>query len=551
MKTFLVGSSAELMTALKMATGGETILLKAGTYDPVSLRGVNFGDNVTIRSADASNPAVLTGVRMSESSGFSFQNVELAARTAASTYNDFMVSKSSNVHFDQVKIYGPDQDGPLTSAPLMIRDSSNVSVTNSEVTDARYGISMLNSSGITLTGNYFHELRTDGIRGGGNSDVVISDNFFTNFRPEAGDHPDAIQFWTTNTTSSASNITITNNVISRGDGSTFQGIFMRDESGGRYPYDNVVIDGNMVLGGMYNGIAVSHATGLEVTNNTVVGQPGQKSWIRVNDPDLLSGNTAEHYIVDGITMVALVGNAHVPAVTDGGAAWLARWAQANDTGRYHDALDNMLETVSVDAILEAPQLTPQPPVAETPAPKPPAPDIAQDAPMHSVVGTAGNDDLRAGNSGSVLDGGAGNDILRGSKGDDILIGGAGDDTMTGGAGADQFRFHGNRIDGASDTDRITDLNFADGDTLMLADYALDFAAGSGLAVADAGGTAIVSSWAGLASAVDQSDGRMTVSGNSSLNLLVLTIDNGAGQQQIIRITNGFNDYMAAATADIG
>ena len=114
----------------------------------------------------------------------------------------------------------------------MIRDSSDITVTNSEFTHARYAVSMLDNSGVTISGNYFHDLRTDGVRGGGNSNVVISDNFFTNFRPAEGDHADAIQFWTTNTTTSAENIRITGNVIVRGEGGATQGIFMRDEAGG-------------------------------------------------------------------------------------------------------------------------------------------------------------------------------------------------------------------------------------------------------------------------------------------------------------------------------
>ncbi|PND70702.1 calcium-binding protein, partial [Escherichia coli] len=68
---------------------------------------------------------------------------------------------------------------------------------------------MLDSVGVTVRGNYFHDLRSDGVRGGGVSDIVVSDNLFTNFRPAFGDHPDAIQFWTLNQPNSASAITIT------------------------------------------------------------------------------------------------------------------------------------------------------------------------------------------------------------------------------------------------------------------------------------------------------------------------------------------------------
>src|SRR3546814_8411255 len=87
-----------------------------------------------------------------------------------------------------------------------------------------------------LSGNSFHTMRSDGVRGGGTNDVVISNNYFTDFHPVGADHPDAIQLWTTNTTESARNISITGNVFERGDGDIIQGIFLRDQSGGKLPY---------------------------------------------------------------------------------------------------------------------------------------------------------------------------------------------------------------------------------------------------------------------------------------------------------------------------
>src|SRR3546814_17629153 len=87
-------------------------------------------------------------------------------------------------------------------------------------------------------------------RSGGTNDVVISNNYFTDFHPVGADHPDAIQLWTTNTTESARNISITGNVFERGDGDIIQGIFLRDQSGGKLPYQDVTISDNIVLGGM-------------------------------------------------------------------------------------------------------------------------------------------------------------------------------------------------------------------------------------------------------------------------------------------------------------
>src|SRR3546814_20805373 len=82
---------------------------------------------------------------------------------------------------------------------------------------------------VTVSGNSFHTMRSDGVRGGGTNDVVISNNYFTDFHPVGADHPDAIQLWTTNTTESARNISITGHVFERGDGDIIQTLFLQLE----------------------------------------------------------------------------------------------------------------------------------------------------------------------------------------------------------------------------------------------------------------------------------------------------------------------------------
>lgn len=101
------------------------------------------------------------------------------------------------------------------------------------------------------------------------------------------------------------------------------------------------------------------------------------------------------------------------------------------------------------------------------------PGIAQAGDGDDIVfGGAGNDNLRGDAGADLLYGGAGNDILSGGVGDDILIGGAGNDTLyggvgndilSGGDGADKFFLEAN-----AGNDRITDLNFGEGDVITFA-----------------------------------------------------------------------------------
>jgi len=70
-----------------------------------------------------------------------------------------------------------------------------------------------------------------------------------------------------------------------------------------------------------------------------------------------------------------------------------------------------------------------------------------------VSGDGGND---------VVRGGQGNDLVLGGLGDDFVSGDKGDDTMTGGPGADFFHTFGD-----TGTDRVTDFNRAEGDSVWV------------------------------------------------------------------------------------
>lgn len=397
-----VSNAAELTAALKSARGGETILLNAGTYDAVSVRGIQPAGNVTIASADPSAQAVLTGLVLRDSANITVRNVEMFDQSST-TVSDFRIQGSKNITFDAVKVHGqPGADG-LDSQPFMIRESSNVTVSNSEFYDVRYGISMLNNNGVTITNNSFHDIRTDGIRSGGSSNVTIADNFFTNFHPAAGDHPDAIQFWTTNTTASAENITITGNAIVRGDGGAIQGIFMNDEKG-YLPYKNVLISDNLVVGTMFNGIRVANAAGLAVTDNIVVGTPDQLSWIMVPAGTVLTGNGAERYQIGGVTVDFPAGNQMLPPSRDNGASLLRDWVSAHLSG------GSILDAMTAAATAEAAPI-----------------------PVLVIEGTIGADRLYAAKAeDSIVRGHEGNDKLYGQVVEATvhsrLEGGSGDDS---------------------------------------------------------------------------------------------------------------------------
>ncbi|MCE7798512.1 hypothetical protein LWE61_18430 [Sphingobium sufflavum] len=163
-----------------------------------------------------------------------------------------------------------------------------------------------------------------------------------------------------------------------------------------------------------------------------------------------------------------------------------------------------------------------------------------DGKAYASNGNAGGD-VRATNDvdGTVLFGGGGADNLRGGRYDDILDGGAGDDKYFGGDGADQFRINGSTVEGSSDIDYLYDLDFSEGDTLVLS----NFGAGSfsdvvgNVNAINGDGDAIISSWSGLAAIVSQLGSRATLTQKGNVDVALLTIEIG-GATETLYITGG-------------
>src|SRR5262249_24775290 len=157
---------------------------------------------------DSANEAILTDFTMSNCNGLIFSQLEFSAVTALDPYFAFRIESSSNIEFRNLSVHGDQIGGP---AGFLFRNGSNIRVINSDFQQLGGGIVHTNSTGLTITGNSFHDIQSDGISGNGSSNVEISQNTFTDFHPVGGDHPDAIQFFTLNTTAPAHDITITNN----------------------------------------------------------------------------------------------------------------------------------------------------------------------------------------------------------------------------------------------------------------------------------------------------------------------------------------------------
>ena len=296
----MVYNQADLATKLAAARGGETFVLAPGNYGLLTIKSRNFATPITITSADANNPAKIEQINITGSRGIAFTGLDMgsplsASETASACHNTAQITNSSYISFDRVHVYGSLDGNPTNDRDgLNFRGSNNIAVTNSTFEQLSRGLLIGSSQDVTLSGNMFKNMSTDGMDFAAVQRVAITGNTFTNFTPKAGDHPDAIQFWTSGTTVASSDISITNNKIMMGGPEGTQGIFLRDETGA-LPYQRVTIDNNLVyINSGYNGITVAGGNTIAVTNNTVVSQTTDTLKLRINLSAVTNGTVANN-----------------------------------------------------------------------------------------------------------------------------------------------------------------------------------------------------------------------------------------------------------------
>lgn len=463
MTTIFVSNAVQLMNAIKVAKNGDDIKLNAGAYNNIVIVDTVKAGNITISSADADRPAVFNNMAVKNSSGITFSDIEMFSSKDSSFY----VGNSSNIHFDDVYIHGTLNGSSFDDyRGIAIRDSSNISITNSRFAELTDALNHLDSSNVTIDNNDFSLIRDNGVAGGGTSHLTITNNYFTNFQNvDWVIHPDAIQVWTFNTKAPATDIRISGNVFARGAGTAIQGIWLRDETGSK-PYERVTITDNTIMGASYQGIGIADVkSGLLVSGNTVVAQDDQHSWLRVinSDTGVVTNNIATGFVFEG--SVHHSGNVQALAANDSTTRATVAW------------LGNNLETLGLSGSL-ARVMTSR--IALLGFVDDPSQTTMKGRSFSEVVilGTEGADRLSIGKAGDYqLDGRSGNDILNGGgSGDNTLVGGSGNDILTGG-GTGTNTMIGGTGDDIFNVRQVGDLvvELADGGTdtvVTRIDYAL-------------------------------------------------------------------------------
>ncbi len=315
-RTHNVTSRAGLIDALARADSGDLIVLATGNYGAIDIRGRSFATDVTVQSSNASQPAHIETMTISNSAHLAFKSLKIgrALKTGEADYSRMVSIRSSNhVKFDGIKFSGSLDNNPRNDGyGLVMQGGHHLEISNSTFTEFNRAIQVGTATDIVIKNSSFFGLRSDGLNFADVQRVLVDRNTFHNFTVGTGDHPDAIQFWTTGTTRSSTDIVIRNNQIFQGGGAGTQGIFLTDQVGS-LPYQNVRIENNLlyVYDG-YNGIMVANGRGVEIIGNSILSEQSdnQKFWIRLEKTEkaVVKNNIADSIVDKDNVGLILINN---------------------------------------------------------------------------------------------------------------------------------------------------------------------------------------------------------------------------------------------------
>jgi hypothetical protein len=304
---------------------GQDFHIAKDTYPPFYLRNAIPPAGRTAKIT-ADPGTVLQGVVLQGSERLAFTGLEIQVDPAQAAA--VAIQQGSELTFDTCDIHGAKVgDGNA----FKVIQSPGFTLMNSELHDLSGGVSITKSDGATIASNRFYDIENDGVQFNGSSHVTADGNHFTNFFPAPGDHSDCIQFQTVGQTAGATDIMITNNVYVRGSAPAgMQGIFMGNESG--QAYERVTIQGNAIVGGLFQGIALSTSLSGTVADNLVLAYADQPSWINVDTAGVtLVNNQSTSFIVQGQSLTAPAsGNVLLTPAPVGDQTVLEAWLRQDD-----------------------------------------------------------------------------------------------------------------------------------------------------------------------------------------------------------------------------
>lgn len=276
----IVATPATVASVLAAARGGDLIVLAAGDYDTITLPRVKFSTTVRI---DASR-ARLSEVVIYEAGGIDWTGGRLVG--------------------EREQWWG-----------VRVDFAERVRISGMTLSGAKTGIGVSRSTDVEVADNRFDGIRSDGVNIAMSQRVKILRNLCVNFDPVPtiynaagkvvtdGDHPDCVQGWSRIGYPLTADVTIEDNIAN----GLMQGVWFEDYGDGGY--DRIIVRGNNLTLGMFQGINILNGRDVVITSNRVRPVPGSRlpahphpvirPWIRASGEKItLCGNKAESYGAD-------------------------------------------------------------------------------------------------------------------------------------------------------------------------------------------------------------------------------------------------------------
>ncbi|PID53327.1 MAG: hypothetical protein CSB46_08740, partial [Micrococcales bacterium] len=273
-------------------SGGGTVVLDAGQYGVIDLRGANPAARVTVVPGPG---AVVDRIEVRGSSNVTFRDFVLRPDVQGEDVAAVLADEtSSGLEFVNIEAYnGPDTAnfGSWSQSEWLSRRASGMVIRSSDTLASgntlvgfRFGVNAT-GAGAKVLNNLVDGFSADGMRGNGDNSV-FSGNTVQNCVQVDGNHADGFQAWAPKDSGQAlNNLTLKDNTITEWNAPTvsplkcgLQGIGMFDG-----PYGDVTITGNTVETSVWHGISVFGVNGAVISGNHIeqVAGADKVPWIGV------------------------------------------------------------------------------------------------------------------------------------------------------------------------------------------------------------------------------------------------------------------------------
>ncbi len=273
----VIRDEENLSAELRRAQGGETFLLASGNYGTLSLSEA-FPTPITLRSASPDAPACFTDLRLNGAKnihldGLVFDYVYTAGDREFT--NSFSIQGSDGIKISNSIFDGGYKNGVGHGRGLNIRNSSSIDIRNNVFRKWWKALTGDNDRNLTIHGNEFYDIRSDGMAIGASNGLIIQANHMHNFRALKGakDHRDMVQILRS-TNRRSTDMVIRDNIFDMGGGDSAQTIWMggdgKDLADPMLRHRNILIENNIIYNAHLHGISVHGIDNLSIRKNSVI-----------------------------------------------------------------------------------------------------------------------------------------------------------------------------------------------------------------------------------------------------------------------------------------